>query len=64
MRALTLLDESPFQASDASPICGTGLHGKPDIVHTKGGKEVANYLSNLQITFLRHGRQMRGALCF
>lgn len=37
--------------SNLSPFC----------VRTKGGKEAANYLSNLQITFLRHGRQMLGA---
>lgn len=46
------------------PNCGTVLHGESFFVHTKGGKKAANYLSNPQITFLRHGRQMLRALCF
>lgn len=36
----------------------------PFFVHTKGGEEAANHLSNPQIRFLRHGRQMLQDLCF
>lgn len=56
-------DKNPSWALDVSPRRGAVLHGKSFFVHTKGGKEAANYLFNPQIIFLRHGRQMLGALC-
>lgn len=56
--------ESLFWALGVSHSCSTVLHGKPFRVLTKDGKEAANDVSHVQITFLRHGRSVLGALRF
>lgn len=45
--------QEPMFDSGSFPSRSAVLYGESFCVHTKGGKEAANYLSNPQITFLR-----------
>lgn len=64
MRGLTLPAESPFQAVDVSRTLAQLSTAGPFSGGHPGWESSSQFFVQLQITLLRRGGQMLGALCF